>query len=275
MPKYITRRTLLGYRKGEVNMHAFDDLIMQITEKPEKFVEKILKSSFWHKGGAEDMKFNAVVGNPPYQIEIAKKKSESNGQARSKSIFQYFQIISDLITYGSVSLIYPGARWIHRSGKGMEQFGLDQINDPHLNKLIFYPDSREIFNEVSIADGISIVHKIINKKDNKFIYEYNLKNQKTSVIVSSPGDKLIPLNPTDDVILKKVDEFVRKFGLSYMCDRISNQKLFGIESDYIEKNIEKVRPLLDNDSIDYDNEVKLFANNKAGKAGRSMGLLRI
>ena len=35
MAKAITRRTLLGYRKGKLNAHAFDDLIMQLKEKPD------------------------------------------------------------------------------------------------------------------------------------------------------------------------------------------------------------------------------------------------
>lgn len=71
MAKAITRRTLLGYRKGKINAHAFDDLLMQLKEKPEQFKEKILRGSFWNKENKE-MKFDAVVGNPPYQEATGK-----------------------------------------------------------------------------------------------------------------------------------------------------------------------------------------------------------
>lgn len=270
MAKLITKRTLLGYKKGKTNLHAFDDLLMQIIEKREKFAEKVVKKSFWEIGGNEKMKFSAVVGNPPYQIETAKQQSESNGQARSKSIFHYFQLTADLISEGSVSLIYPGARWIHRSGKGMEQFGKEQINDPKLNRLIFYPNSQDIFKEVAIADGISIVHKIISKKTDKFTYEYRVNGSNITVELSSPGESLIPLNPADDSILKKVDEFVVNRHLKYMHDRVLSQKLFGIESDFVEKNPTKVQKYNNGMKVDYSKQVKLYANDKAGKAGRSM-----
>ena len=270
MAKLITKRTLLGYKNGKTNLHAFDDLLMQIIEKREKFAEKVVKKSFWEIGGNEKMKFSAVVGNPPYQIETAKQQSESNGQARSKSIFHYFQLTADLISEGSVSLIYPGARWIHRSGKGMEQFGKDQINDPKLNRLIFYPNSQDIFKEVAIADGISIVHKIISKKTDKFTYEYRVNGSNITVELSSPGESLIPLNPADDSILKKVDEFVVNRHLKYMHDRVLSQKLFGIESDFVEKNPTKVQKYTNGMKVDYSKQVKLYANDKAGKSGRSM-----
>ena len=35
MAKLITKRTLLGYRSGSFNAHAFDDIIMQMKNKQE------------------------------------------------------------------------------------------------------------------------------------------------------------------------------------------------------------------------------------------------
>jgi len=35
MARTITERTLLGYRKGKINAHAFDDLLIQIKDKSE------------------------------------------------------------------------------------------------------------------------------------------------------------------------------------------------------------------------------------------------
>ena len=57
----------------------------------------------------------------------------------------------------------------------MEDFGLNQINDPHLKKVIFYPDSTELFSGVDVSDGISVVVKDMHKKTNQFQYEYKTR----------------------------------------------------------------------------------------------------
>ncbi len=195
MAKAITKRTLCGFRKVKVHMHAYDDLNNQIKNKQKEFTERIKQGSYWGLPKIKDMKFNAVVGNPPYQEIVAKKDTE-NGQKRSINIFQYFQIISEQI--GSyTSLIYPGARWIHRSGKGLEQFGLAQINDPHLAMLKFFPNSTDVFQEVGIADGLSIVMKDNQKTAQGFKYIYSQNGEDTTVEVNNPGEELLPLNPLD------------------------------------------------------------------------------
>lgn len=110
-------------------------------------------------------KFDVVIGNPPYQLETTDKVT-INGQKSRKNIFHHFQIAADQIASNASILIYPGGRWIHRSGKGLSSFGLEQINDPHLAELIFYPSSRELFGKtVDLADGISVVLKNYNKKN--------------------------------------------------------------------------------------------------------------
>ena len=91
MAKSITKRTLVGFRSMKVNTRYFEDLINQIKNKPTNFIEKVKKGkSFWKAIRNDNMKFNAVVGNPPYQTVVAQKETE-NGQKRSSSIFQYFQ----------------------------------------------------------------------------------------------------------------------------------------------------------------------------------------
>lgn len=268
MAKSITRRTLCGYSDVKCNAHYFDDLVNMLKNKPEQFKKRVLKGSYWKKE-VKEMKFDAVVGNPPYQEEIAKQESKTNGQARSRSIFPFFQAAADDISNGATSLIYPGARWIHRSGKGMAQFGLEQINDPHLVKLIFYPDSTEIFSDVGIADGISIVYKNKTKSSDEFEYIYHKGNTVLNAIIKAPGEELMPLNPQDNNVVSKVSNMVKTYNMEYIHDRVLSQKLFGIESSFAEENPTRIRLLTKDSTIDYSKEIKLFTNDKAGKAGRS------
>lgn len=267
MAKYITKRTLTGYHDNVVNAHYFDDLVNMLKSKPEQFKKKILKGSYWGKE-VKEMKFDAVVGNPPYQEETAQAQSATNGQAPRTNVFQYFQMISDELSSGAVSLIYPGARWIHRFGKGLAQFGLSQINDKTLVRVDFYQDANEIFKDVAIADGITVVYKNKSKTSDGFEYVYHRGNEKTSVHMNYPGEQLPPLNPNDGSIISKINKFVDERHLQFMFDRILPRTLYGIESNFVEENPSEVKELTDGYELK-PNEIKLFANDKAGKAGRS------
>lgn len=259
MAKAITRRTLMGFRKGSVNMWAPEDLINKIKNQPELFIKKV------HDLVGKEVKINAIVGNPPYQ-EVVSQKESANGQKVSVSIFQYFQIISDRLGRYT-SLIYPGARWIHRSGKGFEQFGLSQINDPHLYLLKFFPDSTDVFKEVGIADGLSIVMKDTQKKNKGFRYIYSKGGRDISIDADNPNEELFSLNPLDNEISNSLKNSIGKF--SCLHDAILPRCLFSIESDFVERNPDLVREYTEGDTFNPETEIKLFTNDKAGKSGRA------
>lgn len=259
MAKSITKRTLVGFRGTKTNMYAPDDLINKIKNQPELFIKKV------HDLAGDNMRFNAVVGNPPYQ-EVVAQKDTDNGQKRSSSIFQYFQMISEKIGKYT-SLIYPGARWIHRSGKGLEKFGLAQMNDLHLAMLEFFPQSTDVFKDVAIADGLSIVLKDMGKREKGFIYRYSKEGKAITIHADNPGGDLFPLNPNDDEIVRKLGKVIKEHGCLH--DAVLSQKLFGIESDFVEKNPSLVREYKEGDTFNPNTEIKLFTNDKAGKSGRA------
>lgn len=269
MSVLITKRTLCGYDTGCPNLMSEENLVNTLKNTPEMFTKRIIKADYWKKGAVGKMKFEAVVGNPPYQEEAVVKKPSANGQIPRKNIFHYFQLGADSVTSGFVSLIYPGGRWIHRSGKGLLEFGKVQINDIHLSKIDFFPNAEEIFRDVAIADGISIVFKDMSKTEAGFDYVYHDASDVETIHMDCPGDELIPLNPHDEVIIQKVDAFVKEHGICYMATRILPRSLFGIESSFVEQNPDKVREYQEGDSFDSDSEIKLFTNDKAGKAGRA------
>ena len=264
MAKSITRRTLVGFRQAKVNTRYFENLINQIKNKPEHFIKQV-HNFVTDKTGIKNMKINAIVGNPPYQ-EVVAQKETANGQKVSVSIFQYFQTISDQLGRYT-SLIYPGARWIHRSGKGLEQFGLTQINDPHLCFLKFFPDSTDVFKEVGIADGLSIVMKDTQKKSNGFRYVYSKKGKEVTIEANNPKEELFSLNPLDNEITDSLNCAIIKYGCLH--DAILPRSLFSIESDFVEKNPMLVRDYHEGDNYDPESEIKLFTNDKAGKSGRA------
>ena len=142
MAKLITKRTLVGYRNCKINSHAFDDLIMQLKDKPEKFVDKITNESFWKKGGNQDMKFNAVVGNPPYQ-----------GTNHSQ-IYPYFYLTSILLGE-NVSLIFP-VGWQQPKNAN----NLQKLNNPSVKEdkqIVFIDNRQNVFPGISGAEWTNII----------------------------------------------------------------------------------------------------------------------
>lgn len=145
MAKAITRRTLLGYRKGKINAHAFDDLIMQLKEKPEQFRDKILRGSFWNKENKE-MKFNAVVGNPPYQ--------EENGSTRKPPVYHLFYDMAFRLA-PIVTLITP-ARFLFEAGQTPQNWNKKMLNDEHFKIIKYFSKTKDVFDTVDIKGGIVI-----------------------------------------------------------------------------------------------------------------------
>lgn len=157
MAKAITRRTLLGYRKGKINAHAFDDIIMQLKEKPEQFKEKVLRGSFWNKESKE-MKFDAVVGNPPYQ--------ETSGKTvNDKPIYNLFMDIAFSLS-DKVSFITP-ARFLFNAGATPRTWNEKILNDEHFKVVKYAQNSTDLFPNVDIKGGVAITFRDIKQNFGK------------------------------------------------------------------------------------------------------------
>ena len=149
MARAITKRTLLGYGTGRINAHAFEDLINQFRNKADQVCERISGSSFWEKKGAnENMRFDAVVGNPPYD--------EEGNNTRKSPIYQYFYDASFKLA-PIVSLITP-ARFLFDAGQTSSEWNHKMLADEHFKVVRFFANSQEVFPLVSIKGGVAITY---------------------------------------------------------------------------------------------------------------------
>lgn len=147
MAKSITKRTLVGFRTANVNTHYFEDMVRQITQRPEKFIVKIKKGqSYWKANNNNDMKFNAIVGNPPYM------EMDGGAQASAKPIYNEFVDIAKKIEPEYISMIMP-TRW-YSGGKGLDDFRESMIKDKRLAILHDYLNPDQVFPKTNIRGGI-------------------------------------------------------------------------------------------------------------------------
>ncbi len=139
MAKSITKRTLIGFRKAKVNTRYFEDLINQIKNKPEHFIKQVDKFVS-ERTGIKNMKFNAIVGNPPYQV------MDGGAQASSVPVYQYFVSIAKKVQPNFISMIMP-ARW-YAGGRGLDDFRADMLSDKTIRSLHDYPKASDLFSNV-------------------------------------------------------------------------------------------------------------------------------
>ena len=135
MAKQITQRTLAGYRDVPVNAHYFDDLINMMKNKPRQFVDRVLKPSYWKQEGVKTMKFDAVVGNPPYQV------MDGGSKASATPVYKYFVEQAKELKPTYVSMIIP-ARW-YAGGRGWDAFRESMLHEHSIRRVGDYADSKD------------------------------------------------------------------------------------------------------------------------------------
>lgn len=150
MAKSITKRTLCGYNKTIViNAHCFDDLVNMLKNKSEQFKRKIFQGNYWKKD-EKIMKFDAVVGNPPYQEEIENRNEQP-------PVYHYFYDIA--FELADIATLITPARYLFNAGKTPRIWNEKMLNDEHFSIIKYYDNSRDVFPSVDIKGGVAIGYR--------------------------------------------------------------------------------------------------------------------
>ncbi len=145
MAQDITRRTLAGFTKAKVNTHYQPHLLERMKDDMDWVVKKLNNPAIWGKEGVS-MKFDAIVGNPPYQLV------DGGHGSSATAIYDKFVYTAKACNPKYFSMIMP-SRWFS-GGKGLDAFRNEMISDRHIRVLHDYLSSSDCFPSVQIEGGI-------------------------------------------------------------------------------------------------------------------------
>ena len=224
MARCITRRTLVGFRPTRVNAQYYKDLIDVIKNNPATFVNEVRDGRrFWKANDKDHMTFNAIVGNPPYQV------MDGGGAGYSAlPVYQDFVNISRVINPQFMSLIIP-ARW-YAGGKGLDNFRDTMLQDRRINLLFDFTESKDCFPSADIAGGIC--YFLWNRKYKGKCIVTSVSNNERNSNLRDLGEfsTFIRQSEAISIVHKIIDETIIT-----LDNIVYSRKPFGLDNNFVGK----------------------------------------
>jgi site-specific DNA-methyltransferase (adenine-specific) len=93
-----------------------------------------------------EMKFDVIVGNPPYQMD------GGGGGTNATPLYDVFVQQAKVLNPSYIAMIIP-SRWM-AGGRGLEEFRAEMLTDQRIRKLVDFPNASELFPGVEIKGGV-------------------------------------------------------------------------------------------------------------------------
>lgn len=175
-----------------------------------------------------DMKFDVIVGNPPYQ------EDDGGAGASAKPIYNQFVDVSKEIGSTYLCIIMP-SRWM-AGGKRLDEFRIAMLNDRHIAELHDFMHPEDVFPNTNNRGGVCYFMRN-TKYDNtehkvKVVthYENHVYTAQRS-LQTDDWDIFIRENQAIGIL----DKIVKKaHNFAPMSLYVSSRKPFGIESNIIQ-----------------------------------------
>jgi len=203
------------------------------TDKPEKIF---------------NMKFDVIVGNPPYQLSDGGDNNEDT-RTRGGAIPLYHRFVQQAkkLNPKYLTMIIP-SRWF-AGGRGLDEFRDEMLNDNRISKIVDFPVSSECFPGVEIKGGVCY---FLWEKDYKGQCEVETRRGEKVSLMSRPlleknSDIFVRYNEAISVLRK-----VRKLNEKSFSVLVSTQKPFGFRTFFKGK------------SSSFKGSIKIYGNKSVG-----------
>ncbi|HFI0305024.1 TPA: Eco57I restriction-modification methylase domain-containing protein [Streptococcus suis] len=138
--------------KGAVQLSLFEEIAEQ-TSQPQKAQIKDWKTNklidFERLSqGESPMKFDVVIGNPPYQEELE--------GTSDKPIYNYF--MDESYKIGDKAVLITPARFLFNAGKTPKAWNQKMLADEKLKVVYYKQDSSKVFAGTDIKGGVAITY---------------------------------------------------------------------------------------------------------------------
>lgn len=198
----------LDVNRIEANYTSYD----LISEN--KFIEKETI-----KINNKKMKFNVIVGNPPYQ------QSDGGAQASAKPIYNLFVDVAKQLSPSNIAMIMP-TRWF-AGGRGLNEFRDQMLNDTHISELHDFLKPELIFQNINLRGGICY-----------FLWDKGYDNSTDLTKVFTYKDNLTPKMIERSLKTEDSDILIRHSIGIEMINKINSHKDF----ESFESHISSLRP---------------------------------
>ena len=196
----------------------------------------------------KNMKFDVIVGNPPYQLSDGGDNNEDT-RTRGGAIPLYHKFVEQAkkLNPNYLTMIIP-ARWFS-GGRGLDEFRDIMLNDKRISNIVDFPISTECFPGVEIKGGICYFLwnknfngdcKVITKRGN---YISSLQRS----LLEKNNDIFIRYNEAIPIYRK-----VKSLNEKSFSNIVSTQKPFGLRTFFKGKD----KPFKDS--------IKVYSNKSIG-----------
>ncbi len=132
------------------------------------------------------MKFDVIIGNPPYQEEV-------EGNERNNPIYNYF--MDEAYKNAEIAEFITPARFLFNAGQTPKAWNKKMLHDTHFKVLCFNQDASQVFPNVILKGGVAISYynNSVNYEPIKvFIPFEELQTIKNKVVSKESGNGFLP-----------------------------------------------------------------------------------